>query len=48
MGTSLDRHSSIKEYYKMGNIMPGLLVDGMNVFAVKEGIRFAKEWLGYY
>ena len=44
MGTSIDRHSSIQDYYKMGNLMAGLRIDGMNVLAVKEGIRFAKEW----
>ena len=44
MGTSIDRHSSIQDYYKMGNLMAGIRIDGMNVLAVKEGIRFAKEW----
>jgi pyruvate dehydrogenase E1 component alpha subunit len=44
MGTSIDRHSSITDYYKMGNSIPGLRIDGMNVLAVKEGMRFAKEW----
>ena len=44
MGTSIDRHSSITDYYKMGNSIPGLRIDGMNVIAVKEGMRFAKEW----
>ena len=46
MGTSIDRHSSIQDYYKMGNAVPGIRIDGMNVLAVKEGIRFAKEWCG--
>ena len=46
MGTSIDRHSSISDYYKMGNAIPGLRIDGMNVLAVKEGIRFAKEYAG--
>jgi len=46
MGTSIDRHSSISEYYKMGNHIPGLRVDGMNVLAVKEAMRFAKEFTG--
>jgi pyruvate dehydrogenase E1 component alpha subunit len=46
MGTSIDRHSSISDYYKMGNAIPGLRIDGMNVLAVKEGIRFAKEFAG--
>uniref|UniRef100_A0A7S2YAH8 Dehydrogenase E1 component domain-containing protein n=1 Tax=Entomoneis paludosa TaxID=265537 RepID=A0A7S2YAH8_9STRA len=46
MGTSIDRHSSIYEYYKMGNHIPGIHVDGMNVLAVKEAMRFAKEYVG--
>lgn len=46
MGTSIDRHSSISDYYKMGNAIPGIRIDGMNVLAVKEGMRFAKEYCG--
>jgi pyruvate dehydrogenase E1 component alpha subunit len=46
MGTSIDRHSSIQDYYKMGNNIPGIRIDGMNVLAVREGIRFAKEYCG--
>lgn len=46
MGTSIDRHSSISDYYKMGNAVPGIRIDGMNVLAVREGIRFAKEYCG--
>jgi pyruvate dehydrogenase E1 component alpha subunit len=46
MGTSIDRHSSITDYYKMGNAIPGLRIDGMNALAVKEGMRFAKEFCG--
>jgi pyruvate dehydrogenase E1 component alpha subunit len=30
----------------MGNSIPGLRIDGMNVLAVKEGMRFAKEYCG--
>jgi pyruvate dehydrogenase E1 component alpha subunit len=46
MGTSIDRHSSISDYYKMGNAIPGLRIDGMNALAVREGMRFAKEFCG--
>ena len=46
MGTSIDRHSSINDYYKMGNSIPGLRINGMNALAVKEGVRFAKEYCG--
>lgn len=46
MGTSIDRHSSHSDYYKMGNHIPGIRIDGMNVLAVKEGMRFVKEFCG--
>jgi len=46
MGTSMDRHSSHSDYYKMGNHIPGVRIDGMNVLAVKEGMRFVKEHVG--
>jgi len=46
MGTSIERHSSHSDYYKMGNHIPGVRMDGMNVLAVKEGMRFVKEFCG--
>lgn len=46
MGTSIDRHSSHSDYYQMGNHIPGIRIDGMNVLAVQEGMRFVKEWCG--
>jgi pyruvate dehydrogenase E1 component alpha subunit len=46
MGTSIERHSSHSDYYKMGNHIPGIRIDGMNVLAVKEGMRFVKDWVG--
>jgi len=46
MGTSMDRHSSISDYYKMGNAIPGIRIDGMNVLAVTEGMRFVKDYCG--
>jgi len=42
----LFRRSSIPDYYKMGNKIPGLRIDGMNVLALREGVRFAKEYCG--
>jgi len=44
MGTSIDRHSSHNDYYKMGNHIPGLRMDGMNVLAVREGMKFVKDF----
>jgi len=46
MGTSIDRHSSHSDYYKMGNHIPGVRIDGMNVLAVQEGMRFVKDYCG--
>ena len=46
MGTSMDRHSSISDYYKMGNAIPGIRIDGMNVLAVAEGMRYVKDYCG--
>jgi len=44
MGTTMERHSSNSDYYKMGNAIPGIRIDGMNVLAVTEGMRFVKDY----
>lgn len=44
MGTSNVRSSATVEYYKRGQYMPGLWVNGMDVLAVKEATRFAREY----
>lgn len=41
MGTSSARSSMNTEYYKRGDVVPGLWIDGMDVLAVREGTRFA-------
>lgn len=47
MGTSVERSSHNTEYYKQGQgVIPGLLIDGMDVLAVKKGMQFAKEYCG--
>mmetsp|Transcript_25945 Transcript_25945/g.37201 ORF Transcript_25945/g.37201 Transcript_25945/m.37201 type:complete len:406 (+) Transcript_25945:94-1311(+) len=46
MGTSVERHSSHSDYFKMGNHIPGLRIDGMNILAVREGFRFVKDFVG--
>ncbi|KAH7695321.1 Pyruvate dehydrogenase E1 component subunit alpha type I, partial [Aphelenchoides avenae] len=46
MGTPNIRSSASVDYYKHGAScnVPGIWVDGMDVLAVREAIRFAKEW----
>jgi len=45
MGTSTDRHSCNNEYYTSGGrVIPGLQINGMDVLAVREGMRVAKEY----
>jgi pyruvate dehydrogenase E1 component alpha subunit len=46
MGTAISRSSSNQQYYTMGNHIPGIKVDGMNVFAVREAMKYAKNFAG--
>ncbi|KDO23109.1 hypothetical protein SPRG_11953 [Saprolegnia parasitica CBS 223.65] len=46
MGTSTERHSSNQVYYTMGNKIPGIWCDGNDVLAVRECVKFLKEWTG--
>lgn len=43
MGTSAQRASASTEFYKRGDFVPGVYVDGMDVIAVREAVRFARE-----
>mmetsp|Transcript_19482 Transcript_19482/g.62547 ORF Transcript_19482/g.62547 Transcript_19482/m.62547 type:complete len:216 (+) Transcript_19482:687-1334(+) len=43
MGTSTKRSSSNPDYYTMGNLIPGIRVNGQNVLAVREATKLAKE-----
>lgn len=45
MGTSAERSSSNTEYYKRGDVLPGIWVDGMDVLAVKNATEFAIKYV---
>ncbi len=44
MGTSAARSSAMTEYYKRGQYIPGLKINGMNVLATYQASKFAKDW----
>ncbi|KAI1116962.1 dehydrogenase E1 component-domain-containing protein [Nemania sp. NC0429] len=44
MGTAANRSSAITDYYKRGQYIPGLKVNGMDVLAVKAAVKHAREW----
>ncbi|XP_006874748.1 PREDICTED: pyruvate dehydrogenase E1 component subunit alpha, somatic form, mitochondrial-like [Chrysochloris asiatica] len=44
MGTSVERAAASTDYYKRGNFIPGLRVDGMDILCVREATKFATNY----
>jgi len=44
MGTSCARGASNTKYYTRLNPIPGIKIDGMHLFAVRETLKFARDW----
>ncbi|OMJ24786.1 Pyruvate dehydrogenase E1 component subunit alpha, mitochondrial [Smittium culicis] len=44
MGTSANRAAMNTDYYTRGDVIPGIKVNGMDILAVREAIKFSKEF----
>jgi len=45
MGTPAERSSSNTEYFTRGDKIPGLQVNGMDIIAAVQGVKYAKKWV---
>lgn len=46
MGTSVERAAHNKKFYTRGDGIPGIRANGMNVFSVREVMKFCKQYSG--
>lgn len=44
MGTSANRSSALTDYYKRGQYIPGIKVNGMDVLAIKAAVQYGREY----
>ena len=44
MGTAASRSSALTDYYKRGQYIPGIKVNGMDVLAVKAAVQYGKQY----
>ncbi|KAK2813320.1 alpha subunit of pyruvate dehydrogenase [Emmonsiellopsis sp. PD_5] len=44
MGTSANRASALTDYYKRGQYIPGLKVNGMDVLAIKAAVQYGRDY----
>ncbi|KAG9004431.1 alpha subunit of pyruvate dehydrogenase [Tulasnella sp. JGI-2019a] len=45
MGTSDKRSSMNTEYFKRGDVIPGLQVNGMDIIASHQAVKYARDWV---
>jgi pyruvate dehydrogenase E1 component alpha subunit len=44
MGTPAERSSSNTEYFTRGDKIPGLQVNGMDIIATLQAVKYARNW----
>ena len=44
MGTPVERAASNPNFYQRGDVIPGIKLDGQNIFSVKAGMQYARKY----